>query len=266
MTLTGYFDESVGGNPKHFVLSGYVSDRRGWQMFEREWRAALKDENLPYLHMKEFEHGQDGTPFERFGGHDKRDLRERIQRRFVAIVANPRFNLFGLYAAFREDDFATVAPLMEKFFPGKGRGKPYLLAFELVIHRFFAVLRAHGYAFTDDELVNFVFDQRSDNGIAKSIYDHLVKYDRIKFRAHLGMLCFADMRKFVALQASDMLAYEAMKERTRGDRPRRPLYDRLFSKDQVSEFTVGPDIFEYWQEMMASAIENHEGTEAEPYR
>jgi hypothetical protein len=55
--LRAYFDESgKAEDPTRAAMSvaGYVGTMESWESFEEQWAAALRQFDVPYLHMKEF--------------------------------------------------------------------------------------------------------------------------------------------------------------------------------------------------------------------
>jgi hypothetical protein len=65
---TGYLDESGKENDPKFMdlacsIAGYIGTAEAWELVEEEWQGVLDDFGVPYLHMKEYAHSKDGSPF-----------------------------------------------------------------------------------------------------------------------------------------------------------------------------------------------------------
>lgn len=234
--LTAYFDESTGGNPPHFFMSGYVSDERGWRRFEKEWKIALSDEHLPFIHWKDFLGGYKEYK-QALGGEEKRQERERIAKRFLSIITNRSFNLQGIYASFALSDFEEFSPIIRQLGIESKYAEPYHLGFQSVIQRLMTMLRSD-YALDEDEVVNFVFDRHKDyGGAAKELFDGMTENPLLWFRRHLGALCFADMRRFAPLQAADVLANECQRDMKRlPGQERRKFMTKLMSGKRLEHF------------------------------
>lgn len=56
-----YFDEtghSNDANTKILGIAGCLTAAELWKKVETQWKNALRSENVPYFHMKEFAHSQ----------------------------------------------------------------------------------------------------------------------------------------------------------------------------------------------------------------
>ncbi|MGO9134893.1 MAG: hypothetical protein ACLP8A_12735 [Methylovirgula sp.] len=103
--LKGYFDESGKENDPQFANSavaaaGYVTTVDSWRDIEVKWNTILSKFEVPYLHMREFAHSEEGTPFEGW----KRDEPKRSAFLAELIEVIKKSDLFGVGAVVRLPD------------------------------------------------------------------------------------------------------------------------------------------------------------------
>jgi hypothetical protein len=59
--LTGYFDASGDNSAGDAVtVGGFMASVSEWRMFQRKWRAVLRDEGIHQFHMTDFLSGTKG--------------------------------------------------------------------------------------------------------------------------------------------------------------------------------------------------------------
>jgi hypothetical protein len=98
--LRGYFDESGDEHDaQHAALSvaGYVGDTTSWSTFEERWRGALKEFDVPYLHMRELQHRR-GAFATWAKGDTEADVREAsFLAKLIAAIGEAGLVPFGAF-------------------------------------------------------------------------------------------------------------------------------------------------------------------------
>lgn len=68
--VAAYFDAAYNqpqgrtvSDPLIHTVAVYIADKDDWRKLRREWRKELRDYNVPYFHMKEFEYDRNVTKF-----------------------------------------------------------------------------------------------------------------------------------------------------------------------------------------------------------
>lgn len=215
LTLTGYFDASgTHAGSEQVVLAGWLSSDKGWIPFEEEWRALLDHYGLPMFHMREFAHTRGA--FERWS-----DPQRRIRfGQFAALIAKYAISSLAVCVPVKEFE-AEFTPAARKHVGG-----PYGFAASVLMleasHFVEESLKPDGTPFE----IAYVFES-GDLGVGqvmKLVQANLMDADQAA-RMHLLSFCTEDKRKFVALQAADILAYELYQDFPRqmgtDSRPRR---------------------------------------------
>ncbi|MEA2417610.1 MAG: hypothetical protein QOI58_4267 [Thermoanaerobaculia bacterium] len=156
--LRAYFDESSTENSQFrcFLISGYVSNERGWRQFERKWRHALVCDGFQKhgIHWTDLAAGKED--FESLAGPANEKRRERLQRKYLRIIRSAP--LHGLHSSFDMNDFERALPSIRKVRQSKPYRLAYYHAFESVVGRLCALLQANS-MLDADEQVAFVFDR-----------------------------------------------------------------------------------------------------------
>lgn len=199
--LTAGFDCSQDGDRRYFIMAGFVSSAEEWGEFDREWRARLAADNLPYFHMHAFAQSFDHPkpPFdESWVKNEKRrrgllgDLLEIIQhrawRKLGCIIPIESFNVFS-------DESRENVVQMQIVLAAR------LLWAELEVWR-----RASHFK----NSVEMVFEDGDLGkgplvGGLKEISGKSPKFEQKKDDSDKGIVAFTP------LQASDILAYEIQK-------------------------------------------------------
>ncbi|MGH9929633.1 MAG: hypothetical protein ACREA9_10485 [Pyrinomonadaceae bacterium] len=102
--LTGYFDESgTDGKSAAVTMGGYVSTRRLWMKFERQWERMLKKHGISELHMTDL------NAFRReFADRDKWEkIRPSLLNKARRIIHDN--TLFGLCAVVSIRDYKALS-------------------------------------------------------------------------------------------------------------------------------------------------------------
>lgn len=195
MTLTAYFDAS--GTHRQdgslaMCVAGYVSTPRRWKKFEREWEELLREEGISAFHRTDLE-----SLRKEFKGWTV-ERRDRVVKRAHKIIK--RWALMGVAVGFPFDLYERIihTPELRKRF-----SKPYALCTMRCIIPLSEWATEQGYR----DPINYVFD-RGDEGRGQVLNAfRLSDHDRYL----LGTCQFEDKKKFVPLQAADVLAYEVYK-------------------------------------------------------
>ncbi|HKO62470.1 MAG TPA: hypothetical protein VJV03_15000, partial [Pyrinomonadaceae bacterium] len=79
----------TAGDPQIHTVAAYIADKDDWRKLRKEWQAALNKFDVPYFHMKEFEHalnvatygrGQisSKSPYQGWSAAKLNDLKDRL--------------------------------------------------------------------------------------------------------------------------------------------------------------------------------------------
>jgi hypothetical protein len=222
LQVTFYADES-GIHDPHGIqpgsevasIAGYIATKAQWRVFERRWRTALREYNVPVFHMSEYNRKQEeqkpNSPY--LGWSDAK--RKRFLRRLIKIASKVPLAAFGSMVQTKEwdsilDDQTKVGmPVKKK----RGREmevfNPYVTCFQNFFAKFPRFLDK-----AVNPLVNrhtpvsdvaFVFHRHEVFGPAAEkgyeICCEILKDDR------LGSITFAPVEKYLPLQAADLIAF-----------------------------------------------------------
>jgi hypothetical protein len=206
LMLTGFFDETGSSkDPTQRIvgMGGLLAPATGWETFERKWKRALKEFDVPYFHMKEFAHST--NVFEDWKG------REIIRRKLFSKLIKAMESAYPIpiAATVPKDVYdATYGeyPLFEK-------EDIYHEALHFCISGLVGIRHTMG-QLDESEKVAIVFSQHEEfrSHVLKR-YDKLIK--EFEPFQKISAISFADMRELVPLQAADLVAYELKKEHER---------------------------------------------------
>jgi len=170
-------------------VAGYVSTRWRWKKFERDWQRLLSEEGLSAFHRTDLENLQ-----KEFKGWTAA-RRDQARRKAHKIIK--KWALAGVAVGFPFDLYERTihTPELRKRF-----AKPYALCTMRCIITLSEWASEEGYR----EPIDYVFD-RGDEGKGQ-VLDAFRVSDRDKYL--LGSCRFEDKKKFVPLQAANVLAYE----------------------------------------------------------
>jgi hypothetical protein len=203
LELTAYCDES-GTQLRDFCVGGWLAPRTEWEKLEAPWKQALSEAGLPEFKMRDCEMGQGLFK----GRVDRRELQERFISLVISIHAQGYVSWIDLQAMHE-----VAAEVNQPLLPGFRA--PYLLAFSMELQ-----LMAHELASSSipvQERVAFVFDRQDQYAAKALIVAAGIKANpAFRNRDRLGPVAFDDSRLVPAIQAADILAYEAHRVRTRG--------------------------------------------------
>jgi len=206
-----YFDESGTHDASPVcAMAGYIAPAHDWFWFSREWRAALREDNVPILpgdaepffHAVKCDGQYKGSQYE---GWSKE--RCDAHRQKLAAIINRR-GLVALGTAVVVEDYRHVflpqlTPRLREVF-----AKPYMFCFNLCLEKIAANLKAIG--IRPGEQIAPYFDQNTEMAkSAREFYGELMK------PRPLSMLFtpvnFSDKKKRLPLQAADYAAYESFR-------------------------------------------------------
>jgi hypothetical protein len=200
-----YFDDSNSFGKTGFIcFCGYVSDDPGWESFDREWKALLKNHDLPRLHTSDFlnvggeyKSLQDTVPYTR---------RVEIIQQFIAVIQNRI--LCGISVGLDSAAFKEI------FLAERNKPKPELFCFyravRLTIQR--SLIPGWQGAFP----MIMVFDDAHEHSMRFYRAYREIRSRSSHARASFAGICFADDRFVPALQAADLLACATVREYKRG--------------------------------------------------
>jgi len=195
LSLTAYFDESGTHEGSEAVaLAGWLSTDERWRRFEAEWREALSDFGVDMFHMNKFANG--APPFK---GWPEKKRQARLAR-LLTIINRHALGSVG---------WVINKPLYDKVVAEKAQsicGSPYGLA---AVACFTDVASAMRGMKIVDAWVAYVFEKGTEGqaDILKMFNENMRDPAR-KEHFRLLSLRFEDKRKYLPLQAADILAYE----------------------------------------------------------
>lgn len=124
---SAYFDDS--GHPDqgpYVIVSGFLAERGQWNRFEREWKAALKDQGMTIFHATDFATGN--GEFESWRKDNRR--RTGFLQRLIGVIKRNTVRSFS--CAIPLDEFRRVD---NQFILKESLGNPYPLAARFCIAR-----------------------------------------------------------------------------------------------------------------------------------
>jgi hypothetical protein len=189
--LTAYFDESGhSATQGFFALAAFVAPSDAWLVFDVAWQDTLNNCNAPYLHMREFAHSL--GPYEGWTEEQRRSL----LRGCVSAIKVAQAVAIG--AVLDVADFNTLSD------DGRIRLRdPFFCCFQEVVRgaAISGVFENRGVK------VDMVFSAQDEfRGQAMQLHEAMLQDNDLRDR--IGGLRFEDMRRCLALQAADLMAYE----------------------------------------------------------
>jgi hypothetical protein len=198
--FTLYFDESYNHPPAPLVytVGGYLSNDVQWRKFRKEWRQILDSEGIDHFHMVDFQACK--PPYGSWSLEKRieflRLLHEVIKKRTVMAFATTA----------DVDDFEKLEPKQKEALIS-----PHVFAAKNCMKQVGLWAATH---IINHQVIAYVFEEgqpheRQLNRLIETLTDE----DKWYFR--MASLTFANKKgdgSINALQAADMVAYEAMKE------------------------------------------------------
>ena len=194
----GYMDEtghSKDQKQRFNGMAGLIAPSVNWAHLERKWKATLTEFKIPYFHMKEWTHST--GHFIGWSKAKREKLYAKLLRKMESVYPFPLGTILSM------EDFRRLNNTQQAWFDD-----PYYLGFGAVL-----------------AYIDFFLDKTGASLDAKAL---IVFSDQVEFRhraleyyetsytpelsSRINPPAFADMRKVVALQAADIVAYEFYKE------------------------------------------------------
>jgi hypothetical protein len=205
--MQAYMDDSGSHASSHnCVVAGYFGTVWEWRKFELQWKPILRNYKVSEFHAKNFWACVRGKPAGEYSGWSRRKLLEFLDR-LLSVIESRKIYPFASGVLRSEWDkhnlpWRRVWTGATREHPTGAPSKPIFLGFAT------NVIRITSYC-KPGTVVDFVFDQnKQTEEWAHFCYAGLTTVDR-SLAPHFGDLSFADSKKAVQLQASDLIAYEA---------------------------------------------------------
>lgn len=204
--LSVYFDESYNQPtqkefdiPLVYTIAGYLSTVEQWNAFQKEWNKALKSVGIPFFHMTDFE--------SRFGFYEGWSNEKRIN--FLQKLHNiiHKYVLKGFASTIALSEYNTLTDEQKSIF-----GDPHMCALISCMKHMVKVCDE----FDFQEPISYVFEHSKFDGEISTLFKNMSDTDRKGYRA--GSISFSKKDESCRennvhpLQASDILAYEVMKQ------------------------------------------------------
>lgn len=194
-TLTAYL--YAGRTSSVLTVAGYVSDADRWEAFESEWQDALAGYGIDFFHMTDFA-ARKGE-YKSWGDKANCRLVKLLSIINGAAIAAVSITIpLGLWKSALSDEEKARS------------GNPYCLAAFGCLHEITRWMRQHRSA--ADEIA-YVYDQ-GDQGRGEVFKLFNAVYDDPNLRREYRLLSMRveDKKRFVPLQAADVLAWEWNRE------------------------------------------------------
>jgi hypothetical protein len=201
--LKAYFDDSGDqDDPQNLSasLGGYVGIVDNWQYFEKEWKKALHDHGVPYLHMKEFAHFK--GPFQKYETDDKGRI--ALLKSLIKVITNSQ--LEGVVSG------VDLYDLRE--FNKHNKIEDQVDAYALNLYTCMWIISARW----PKSIVEVILDKTNDiyKKIPKALNyaeadKYYYNYDYIQINPLNKHLTF---KEIIPIQAADLLAWEVRKDDT----------------------------------------------------
>lgn len=214
----GYYDESEdGGSERGYAVAGFMGHQHDCVHLDLAWRERILDKyELDYFKTSELENGvqqfakfrDDPSNLDADFSRREKDLFRRIKTEVIDLILE--FNLLvGVGAALMIPDYRRISSEYASI--NKVVPSPYFLCAQLVMMESGFIMQrlnlgAEGYR---RGLLRPVFDSHEDySGRAKQVFDIFCKKNPTSSEFLLPPF-YEDDRRYVMLQAADVLAYES---------------------------------------------------------
>jgi hypothetical protein len=195
--LKAFVDDSgSGGDSPWYVLAGYVGAGEAWDAFESPWRAVLDEPaRLEYFKASEAESlRSDGQ----WSGVSKDERNARLGS-FIGVIGE--FATRAFHVRLKQIDYNEV---IRPYIPEKWDNAYFFLFIGFLA----AATSVEKYA-GDGQPIEFVFDYADKKRIQKpslQLFDQCMNYPQFDGRVH--NIRYEDEKKFLPLQAADLLAWQ----------------------------------------------------------
>lgn len=285
MNLSGYFDAS-GTHKGAAALSvaGFLGPADEWGMFTYLWSKAMQEWGLDFFHMAPFESRQ--REYKDWTNKQRQDrlnyLLDLIAKHTVAS-SGITIPLSDYNAIFREDEIppgpnrewlapGVAAPGAQRpgdvhhepdYKPGAIRrksGGPYGLAASVLFRDVADKVKQY----PNDVFVNYTFEAGDEGaGQVVRIFQDNYRDDNTRRELRLDSIHLEDKRKFPALQAADILAYELAKHLPKqlGQDARQPRYPIKRLRELPHSWgTLDADELRKWHYVIGRGLHYSTGT------
>jgi hypothetical protein len=191
--LFAYFDES-GLNPSERICSvaGLVGTEESWRSLAARWKPQLEELGIEHFHMTDCESGHG-----EFAGKDDA-IRKYAVKQLAGIIAGHEVQ--PVFCAVPWEDWLAIdGPRVDDF--KRSYPKPFHVAFEHCVQKLVEWSHVHA----DDEPIAMMFSEQNEfEATAREIF---AAYKGSGFWGErLASIGFGQMRRFMPLQAADMVA------------------------------------------------------------
>lgn len=205
--IRSYLDESgIHKEAPVVVVAGYFGRPKVWKAFTHDWRRVLKPRGLEVFHSSDAQALK--GEFEDWTEED----RDEVVKKLLPIIK--RHEIIGMAIGFVMRDFDEA--MGRENWPKEYLGSPYGTCFQWLITSVLmeaALDRVR-------EPVAFFHEHNDFEGEARKAYNW-AKENR-DYNEILAGLAFSDKKRYVPLQAADILAYEVGKRLNNPSGNRRP--------------------------------------------
>ena len=201
--VEAYFDES-GSNRGSAVLcvAGYIYEKEKCAALDEEWLKVLVANNLPYFRMSSCAHGT--APFELL---DK-DCRVEIEKTLIGLIKT--FASYGCAVSVEPSKYIHIMPIDSRV------GGSYSFCVNTCLQAVASWADESNY---HGDIAYFFESGHRSQSEANGIMDRIFQIPEMRKRYRYSSHTFADKRKVMALQSSDLLAWQwhtDQKRRMRG--------------------------------------------------
>jgi hypothetical protein len=203
VALAAYFDDSKNNDEGIFAVAGYLSMVSMWEdSFAPAWREVIK--SAPRS-IKEFKAADCRHRTNEFEGWEP-DECKALTTQLVDVIVGPSIpSLVGIGAAVSIENFAELQEETRQRFERFA----YLLCGGVVVDAVFQLTEQ--YVGKDD--VTFIFDEQDElEARMRVVFKDLKQVLPLQFANKIRNPLFEPSEAHAALQAADLLAYEAYKE------------------------------------------------------
>jgi len=206
--LKGYFDDSGDTSLPALSVAGYVGTDRLWEVFERQWSAALALHEIPYFHMKEISDPR--SPMYRFYGPEN-------QTKLGALLGDLATALNRCWVLREFAAMGCVVPIgaLKLFNEARGRS---IQALPLAIFTCDVHMQVYFEGKTVEAMVDRITKPEKNISLAK---EYLTTSPTMKGKPNLTALFPAkgdlNAKNVQPLQAADFAAWEIRKKYERLD-------------------------------------------------
>ena len=219
--LKAFVDDSgSGGESPWFVLAGYVGTVEGWDAFDPQWRAAL--DAPPRIQYFKGHEAESLRPDGQWSGVTKEERDKKIDA-LVEIIH--RYAHRAIYIRVRQKDYDDI---IKEYVPCEWDNAYYYL-FQCFVA---AAMATEKYLGSGDPL-DFVFDSHeSFQKPSERLYGYMQCMEQ--FAGRIINVSYRDEKRFLPLQAADLLAWQVRRFFCRPNEPRRLHFDRATTCSQPS--------------------------------